>query len=205
MLRAHLKSAFLTTALLALCASVEAKDQEPLPYDVGVAIRYGNVGGPERYRQELEHRLIHGLGQKSCFRKVERFDPQHPGLSSLELLILIDEFEETMQYDVSMATLNDPRSSEEVQRQVTAQAEARIRLELRTLPEFAVVRSRDLTLHESYRPVFREDPRYEVRRLMVDELIKLARGFACKGSSKKLTRQIEAARAEAPASASPAR
>lgn len=195
MLRIKPKSLILAFVLCVVAGSADAKDEAPLPYQLGVAIRYGNTGGPERYRQELEQRLINGLGQKSCFETVERFDPQHPERSSLELMILIDEFEEQMRYDVSMAVLNDPRQSEEVQRQVTAEAEAQIQLELRTLPEFAVVRERRLSLREAYRPVFREDPRYEVRRAMVDELIKVARGFACKGSSKKLLRQIEAARA----------
>jgi hypothetical protein len=164
------------------------------PYRLALDVSYGEPTGSESFREDLERSLLHELAR--CFDAVQSLDAEDGGSErDLTLRIVIDDFEEETSFDVSMAQLNSPDAEPDTKRQLVVQFRANFQFELLTVPDSGVVRSKRNFQHAAHRPVLNEDPRYEARLKLIEGVVRFARGFACKGSAKKLEREVERARA----------
>ena len=191
---------FLPAALL--CgAAVLAGEGDRLPYRIEVEVGYGEPAGPQRLRDEVRLGLVRALENAACFQEVGSFDPEltEPG-DALLLRVTIDDFEDRLVHDSSIAQRTSPNAlpHEEAQR-MTARLEGNVRLEIVVIPQRHAVRRSGFMLAESYRPRMTEDARHEVERRWVDLLVAKSRSFACRGAAKKLAREIAEATAATPA------
>jgi len=189
----------LTVVVLAVAAAggAAARNEATLPFELGIRVVYGNFSGPESWRETLERHLIDGLLRRRCYREVLRYDESDPPQPPALLLeVRIEGVSEELRFDVGMASLHDPNAPPDVARQVTARIEADLAYDLLTLPDRSVVRTRSSHLLGAHRPVFNEDPQQEARRRLLEAAVAAGESFACKGSAKKLSKQVERARNE---------
>jgi hypothetical protein len=97
--------------------------------------------------------------------------------------------------ETTMADRHEERGMPNDKRPMVVTIEALVDLRLLALPDRVVVRSRNFREKGRFRPTYRDDPRYEVRLMVLETLARAARTLACKGAAKKLPREIERARA----------
>ncbi len=107
-------------------------------------------------------------------------------------------------FDLSMAQRYAEDALPDAQRQLTSWLEVDYHLELRLLPDAIPLRAKSSGIRVGYRPRLNEDPREENRIQAIDQIVRQAKSFACKGSANKLRKAIDRARA-ASAGNAPAR
>jgi len=166
---------------------------DSLPYKLAIEVARSEHSGPEEMRREVEFVLVQTIDERRCFDSADRWGGDAQAADLLLRIRLIDLEDET-RYDVSQVTRDDPRSSVETSNLYTVYLTADLLVELLTLPGEAVVRSRQLRIAEAYRPVAHEDARSAVELQMIDEAVDATLQFVCKGSAKKLQREIDRAR-----------
>ena len=193
--RLRLGSATLALSLLMTLPppALHAGRGDALPYTVAVQVARTEHSGPEEMRREVELVLVQRIDEMRCFQETLRWDGD-PRAADMLLRVRLVDLEDETRYDIEMAERDDPRAKDEVKRMFTIYLRADLSMELLTLPGEAVVRSRQVSITESYRPVAFEDPRMQVERQLIDEAVHTSAGFSCKGSSKKLTKEIQQAR-----------
>ena len=99
-------------------------------------------------------------------------------------------------FDLSIAERHSPDALPDAHRQLTSWLEVRFHLGLKVLPGPLPLRAKFRDIRTGYRPRLDEDPREENRIQAIDQIVRAAKAFACQGSSKKLRKQIERARAD---------
>jgi hypothetical protein len=182
---------------LAATASAAGKDDR-LPFPLLVDVAYAQAeDGPEGWRRELEGWLLSTLEAERCYTRVRHVRDERPDGRYLQIDISVDGYEERQVYEVGQSALYDPDNPPEIQKAFTLRAEADFTLAFRAMPEGATLRSKKFRLVGAHRPVFDEDPRYAVRQQLTEGVFKSVRGIVCGLNEKKLTREIEKAKAEA--------
>jgi hypothetical protein len=189
----------LATLLLFLSLSFavsNAGKPEPQIYKLAVRVAYGDsFKGAESFREELELQLLRELQYERCFQEAIAASAQDERGADLLLLVLIQYMEERTDYDLTIAQRDSPHATVSESRRLIARMEATIELQLRLLPESILLRERRFGNLEGYRPQLDEDPHYEVQILMIENLARTVRKFACKDAGKRLRKEIAGARA----------
>jgi hypothetical protein len=187
-------SSALLAILCALAPAIAAKSG-PLPYDLAVEVVYAQPPGSEILREELEWEVVKLLDESSCFRTVDRYSA---AMDSAELLLTmsIGDLVIEQDYDISLAQRDSPRSSPEVKRRMASRVLADVELRIALPSGEAAIRTKRFRKNLSYSPRVDEDPRYEVRTMLIDRLSRAARAFLC--DNRKLRREVEHAMAEKP-------
>ncbi len=171
----------------ALSASIAAKGG-PLPHDLAVEVVYARPPGPEMLREELEWEVVKLVDGAGCFRSVVRYSAAKER-SQVLLTLSIDDLVDEQDYDISLALRDSPRSSPELSRRMAARIRADVELRISAPPEAVPLCTSRFRKNLSYSPRTTEDPRYEVRLLLIDKLSRAARAFVC--DNRKVRREIE--------------
>lgn len=138
--------------------------------------------------------LVRGLRKAACFAGTEHQDQEAPAdPDRLLLTVHLMLFEENSTYDIPIAALDAPDLPPDAQNNVVVRMRMDMLAELSTAAEAARFRHKRFALSAAHRPVMREDPRYAARDALLEDAASNAVRFACKGSAKKLAREIEQA------------
>jgi hypothetical protein len=172
----------------------DGKRANPFPYRLQAEVGYGRVAASESVRRELERELIRELDDAGCFAAVELMGDDDEPLGELLLRLIVDDVERRTDYDLSIAERSARDAPTDAANRLEERIEARIHLALLTLPELATVRQKQFAVVGRHRPSQGEDARAVVVSEMIDETAKTTRLWVCKGSARKLSRQIESAR-----------
>ena len=148
-------------------------------------------------REYLGRELIAAVELAGCFRSVHSTAPDPAQADDLLLRLTVVDYEEETEYRFSIAQRNEPNLDRD--RLTTAEIRAKLAVEVLTLTEGLPVRSRRFAQRSSWTPRLGEDPREQVRSMMVAAVVRDTRSFVCKGSSSKWAKQLERARASAAA------
>jgi hypothetical protein len=144
------------------------------------------------------------VASRRCYVSAERYAPRKEAegespatdTSGPDLLfrITLTNLDVHESWDVTLAERTSPDGSgEDMSNRITATVAFDVEMELSLMPEEKRLRRIDFHHNQSYSPTMGEDPREAVRTLVLEDLSRSARGFACKGT-KKLPREIERAR-----------
>jgi hypothetical protein len=183
-------AALLGTASTALAGGKQGSD-----YPLLVQVAYGREVGPESLREQLEREVVRRISDEQCFAAVDNFDPEaDPAQGGLLFRLVVQDVDDRTNWEVPLAYRERSGGMPDATQAQVTMLRAEIVLQLLTLPDFIPVRRNDFTTERGYRPQHEEDAKYEVRLLMLDHLAEEGRKFACKGSAKKLAREIERAR-----------
>ena len=180
--------------LVLACCAVPAGAKEPFPQALHVDVVFVEEG-PEGVREQLERALLLALDRSRCFPRVERFS--HGMLNADEALLLrvaVEQLIDETSFDLSIAERYSPNALPDARRQVTNWLEVRYQLELHVLPGSIPLRTKIHNIRTGYRPRLDEDPREENRVQAIDQVVRTTKAFACKGSPKKLRKEIDRAR-----------
>jgi hypothetical protein len=182
-----------------------AGGQEPSDYSLMVQVAYGREVGPESLREQLEREIVRQISDKQCFAAVDNFDPQEqPAQGALLFKLVVQDVEDRTNWEVPLAYRERSGAMPDTKQAQVTRLKAEIALQLLTLPDFVQVRRDDFATERGYRPQHGEDAKYEVRMIMLEHLAEEGRKFACKGSAKKLAREVERARSRAASDPTPA-
>jgi hypothetical protein len=193
-IRAILGALVSLSLLCPLRAPSLAGKGDRLPYELGVKVSYGHPIGPESLRDELQRMLVNYLGRSGCFGELSLIREESESDADLILDILLDDYREEHEYGMSIAALNSPDILPEQKQNQVAVISAFVEIDLRERGAPAPARSRRHKQVIAHRPQFDEDAEYEARFRFLDDTARYARDFVCRGSDKKLTKEIERAR-----------
>lgn len=184
------------TALLVLAGAAAAA--APVPLTLALDVRWGDESmGPESLREEVVRQVLRELDRSGCYASITRGDKPDGKTADVLYGVTLSNLEVIERWDMSIAERTSPNQDpSEVQGALLATVEFDVALELTTLPDELPLRSRSLRQNGSYRPLRNEDAQEEARRLVIDDLGRLATKFACKQTAK-LPKEIEQARAGA--------
>jgi hypothetical protein len=177
----------IAAGLALACCALLAEAKEPFPHRLQLEVAFVE-GGSEGLREELQRELAYALERARCFA---REAPEEREV--LLLRVAIEELIDETSFDLSIAERYSENALPEATRQLTSWLQVDFWLELHLLPDSIPLRSRFVSIRTGYRPRLDEDPREENRIQAIDEIVRTARGFACKGSPKKLRKQIDRA------------
>lgn len=196
-LAAALVVATVTLGAVATPPSV-AKVGDHLPWELAIHVSWGRFRGPDAWRTNLENWLVLRFQQDDCFASNVVYDEEAEQAADLVMHVVIDAYDERQVYAVSSAALNDPNAPPELANAHSVRVQASFELQLRTVPEDASVRRRELTAEASYAPRFLGDDAARGARLkLVESVGRAAIALACKGNEKKLAKAVADARAGA--------
>ncbi len=178
------------------------------PYDLALEVRWGDPPGPRAVLEDVAAELLIALRGRACYRSVTALAEQAADApaAGFVLRVTLQGFTEEVQYD---ATIAERATSYEpgIERKLLAEFRVTARQELVHAASDLVVRSATSFVVQRARPVVpgQDDvfAREEARRLGVNELAFETARRACRGSAKKLERQLEQARQAGRAEASP--
>jgi len=191
--------------LVALGPPSAAGSPEPAPYKLAVQVVYGDDSlGTESLRDGVERWVFREVASRRCYVSAERYAPRKEAegespandTSGPDLLfrITLTNLDVHESWDVTLAERTSPDGAgEDMSNRITATVAFDVEMELSLMPEEKRLRRIDFHHNQSYSPTMGEDPREAVRTLVLEDLSRSARGFACKGT-KKLPREIERAR-----------
>lgn len=169
----------------------------PAEFDLHLRVSYAEDIGREGLRQELELAAFERLQESGCFRKVTLATAKaEPSESDLLLELILREVIDETEYAMSLAQRSDPRVPEQHKREV-ARLEIAYTLQLSTWSDGHLLRQRWPRSEEAYRPLSNEDARYEVELRSAKAISRATRDLACRGSAKKLARQVAGKRRDA--------
>lgn len=186
-------SGALALAMLCTASDTRAGKSEPLPYRMRVVVEWGQPVGPESIRAELEHEIVAEISLAHCFRAVHTAAPASPGPDDLQLRVTVHDYDEEIDFEFSVGDRADPGAN--LDRLMVARLQGDFRAEVSTVLEEATVREDRFRQQSSWRPVYREDPREEAQRLLVEAVARATRKFVCKGSAGRWSKQLDSARA----------
>ena len=130
--------------------------------------------------------------QAGCFRSVHSKVPDPQQADDLLLRLTVVDYGEETDFRFSLAQSNAPDLDRD--RLTTVALRAELAAEVFTLREGLSVRSRRFAQRNSWTPHAGEDPREQVRRMMVAGVVRTTRSFVCKGTAKKWAKQLQTAR-----------
>ena len=160
------------------------------PFDLGVQVEFADGVGSDDVHRDVRREMVRGLDRARCYRSVRSMAPEGDA-DDLLLRVSILSVEDELQHEISMAERNDPNASGEVEQMKVSRFRIRLQMELLVAEGALPLRFKQHEILGSYRPVRGEDPRIEARRAAIIDVVRISSGFACKGSPKKLARQIE--------------
>jgi hypothetical protein len=188
---------------IAVCPSSNAGSTEAAPFQLALQVVYGDDSlGSESLREDVERWIFREVASHGCYASMERYGVvadaggEAAGSSNPDLLlrITLTNLEVHESWDVTLAERTAPdRAGEDMSDRITATVAFDVDMDFKLLPEDTTLRKREFAFHQTYRPSMGEDPREAVRMLVLEDLARSARGFACKGT-KKLPREIERTR-----------
>jgi hypothetical protein len=197
----------LTAIVLASSLQLPAIEQtragknEAFPYRLDVEVAFGQDVGSDDVRRSLERQVLREM-DAGCFEAVKLQGARTtPG--ELLLRVVVDGVDRETSYDLSIAARSAPDAPPDAQDAYVTTIEASIRLELLAQPDSILVRRKRFKVLGRHRPSGGEDARAVARQEMIDEVALTSRLWVCKGSPKKLSRQIETALAAAATDDSP--
>jgi hypothetical protein len=201
------RAAWLIGLALAAPAPLRAEDRGGPTYGLVVEVTYGEPRGPEGLRDELQFEITSALAAAGRFRAVRARPDPAPAADELLLRVVLDGYEEEIVFDASIAERTSPGAPPDVAQRLEARIRADLRLEVRTLPDTALVRHKTVRVQGARRPALDEDPRHEAELELVSEAVRAVRSFAGRGSPARWSAEIERARAGSagPAPAPPPR
>lgn len=183
-------------------SSLAAKPAVPAPYELALQVVYGDDSlGSESLREDAERWIFRETASHGCYAAMERYGVREATPSGdgpdLLLRVTLTNLDVHETWDVSLAERTSPdHAGEDMSNRVTATVAFDVDMVLLVMPEEAALRHREFRHNQSYRPSMGEDPREAVRLLVLEDLARAIRGFACKGT-KKLPREIERAKGQA--------
>lgn len=193
---------------LAVGPTSTAGSTAPAPYELAFQVVYGDDSlGTESLREGVERWVFREVASRRCYASMETYavpaeqagETSTDASAGADLLfrITLTNLDVHESWDVTLAERTSPDGSgEDMSNRITATVAFDVEMEMLLLPEEARIRRVDFRHNQSYRPTMGEDPREAVRLLVLADLARSARGFACKGT-KKLPREIERVRARA--------
>lgn len=173
------------------------------PYHLLVDVTQGqteprNVGGrymgppPEGFQDELRVLLVDAIAVARCFDEVTAFDPDREVDADLLLVIEVNDFYEETEHALKQHAYNDPNADPDRAKMKFARIQASYEFFLTTANRAHTLRDKSARLFEDHLPRHEEDPTYFARNEMLVAAASMGRSFACKGSPKKLAKQLEA-------------
>ena len=147
---------------------------------------------PEVVQDELTTLLINAISSEGCFEAVTAYDSSDPQRGDLLLTVEVFDFLETTEYAYTQSAYTDPNADPDRGKQKVALVEAEFRFFLTTLNRADVLRSKQVKLFHDHVPRQFEDPIYYARNELLEDVRRVGRAFACKGSAKKLAKQLDA-------------
>jgi len=183
-----------TIALLLLFAGPNpaAKKSEPFPYRLVIEIGQGKLVASSTVREYLHRELTAAVERAGCFRSVHDTAPDPPRADDLVLRLTVVDFEDQTNHQFSIAQTVDEQGLDR-ERLTTVSLRAELAVEVLTLTEGRLVRSRRFAQRNSWTPQAGEDPREMAREMMVAAVVRTTRLFVCKGSANKWAKQLESA------------
>lgn len=190
----------LALALIAATAApgaAAAGDDAPLPYALRIEVAEGTRRSPASLRSEIELALRLKFAREACVEQIE--DARAPRADALALRVLVDDYREETRWGIGIVARaqptggHDPELDSEVVLDVTAQAELHVE---RDRPP---VRLKTFSVHITKTPEMPgQDAAAVGRAQIVDKVVKEAYALLCKGSRRKLVRDIEEGRSAQP-------
>jgi hypothetical protein len=190
----HLRSWLVAAVLVAMACALSRADDARMPYRVSVGAAYGDPLGPESLRDALERQLVTGLRLAECFERVDVADEEADARADLIVEVILDEFDQSTRYDVSVATQNREDGDPESKQRYTAVASALLYLQVRRGADRALVKMNRTHPVASRRAEPGVDVRSEVYAGLIDTIVRQTRSFLCKPTRKKWEKQIQDAR-----------
>jgi hypothetical protein len=188
----------LLAALIGSGSIATAGGKQGSDYPLMVQVAYGREVGPESLREQLEREIVRQISDQQCFAAVDNFDPEEqPPQGALLFKLVVQDVDDRTNWEIPLAYRERSGAMPDTKQAQVTHLKASVALQLLTLPEFIPVRRNDFTSERGYRPQYGEDAKFEVRMLMLEHLAEEGRKFACKGSAKKLAREVERARSRA--------
>jgi uncharacterized protein YktA (UPF0223 family) len=191
----------LSVVAVSLAAPSHGADQGVAPYqlvvdvvsndeqDSDAGIRHTGPA-PEVLQDELVTMLINAINGERCFETVMAYDPNDPERGDLLLTIEVFDFFEQTEYAYNQAAYQDPNADPDRAKKKIARVEAEFRFFLTTPDRANVLRSKQVKLFHDHVPRHYEDAIYYARNELLEDARRLGRSFACKGSAKKLAKQL---------------
>lgn len=175
--------------LLYAAPTLGAKD-DPFPYVLLVDMDVTNEVS-EVLRQDFEWALVAELEQEGCFREmIVRRPDEASDAGGLLLRVRLVDFEDELRSDLSVAERYSPDTAGGGKKLVTSYMAISLSIELRTRPDSVLVRDKKFKVGNTYRPILEEDPRETNRLQTIEQAARATRAWACKGSPKKLAKEI---------------
>lgn len=186
--------------LWVVMAALTSSAREPFPYSVAVKVRFDSQVGSERLIENLEKRLAFELSRRGCYREVVEGAGEEEGRADLLALLTLGEVEEETIFEATVAQ-RERALDPETRRRLVAEFSAVVTFQLVLSTEQRIVRSSRAKITKAVRPIVpghEEDwARREARARAVDRIVDIATKQVCKGSSGRLAKEIEQARAAA--------
>ena len=188
------------SVILLVLACTPPASTETFPYSVSLDTRFGSPPGPLSFAERLENNLFYEMQRRACFERIVL--AREGGAEDIDFVleVRIHDFMEQVIYDASIAeraTSVDPTTK----RRLFAEIAAKVLARLVHRGDVVVVRSvKSSTLnraHPAYGGQDEDFAREEVRRQALEQLVEETARKICKGSAKKLDRQLEKARTDA--------
>jgi len=188
-------SVVLLLALAIVAAPVShAEEGDRLPYHVTVDVAYGKPLGPTRLREQLARGLLRELDNERCFETISSLNEHEETDADIRLTVLLDKWRDETEHEMSLAVKNSDEPDPDRNKLTVENVEVYVYMELVKLPDGKPFRQKQYHQSNSYRPLFQEDAKLAVEDELLDDIIRIVRNFACKGTDKKLDKQIEQAR-----------
>ena len=178
--------------LLSIALPAQAADTKNFRLTIDLDAADGEISST--LRVELEREIFVVLKQQRCFSEVRGTPPDSIEDTDLGLVIRVDDYRERTSFDSSVhgAAIRDrvePVPS-------TTRISGNVTLRLVTLSDDLELGRKRAVRQVNWRPPAAQDTLYQGRLSWIENVGQMARKFACRGGTTKLTRQIEKRRRE---------
>ena len=171
---------------------------ETLPQELDVRVGWGHPRGPTGLRSDLEQELIAAITDAGCYSKVRHLPAGAEPQGDLILHVTLEDYIEEDTYDVSLAVHKSPEPGRDVAKQRLAEIRAMVELELLSAHDDELrIRGRRSRQNSSHRPLIDEDPLVYAKQEWLEQIVRLARKYACSLSASELEKELARARKRA--------
>jgi hypothetical protein len=147
-------------------------------------------------REEIDSALRLSFSRPGCVRAVGDPGTADPAADSLVLRAVVDDYSEQTSWDIGMTARTQPMGGHDPVMDSRVIVDVTVGVELRVGADTSAVRAKTVPVHLSRSPHMPgEDLVAALRAELVDKVVRETHALVCKGSRKKLTRDIERVRA----------